>query len=161
MDRRSFIQAVLAATASLSLADRIDIHGNIIERVERLPIWIDTLIDIRSCGACIGAVRDINVSENFLSKKTKDVLSVSGECDRVRFDKIRLPGVFINKEIISSAQYGPLEIIVTDIFEDGTKIQTNIENVWIKQSGVTYHADIFVIAQDVKWEGNAIHSEFV
>jgi hypothetical protein len=132
-------------------------------------------VDDGSGPSIVGAVQTLQVNEKRTIKKIPEVgtdgiidsapsasAEISGSCTRVRFDGIRIAQAFRRGFIHVHAQRIPFDIQIYDIMEGDADsenvIITEIKNVWINSIGYTYHADNFIISEDMGWDAETIQS---
>lgn len=85
---------------------------------------------------------------------------ISGSCQRVRFDNLRIAEAFNRSFMHVSAQIYPFDLIISDFqkFSTSNQVSTIIKNVWIKEISYTYNADNWVITDTMNWEAETIYS---
>jgi hypothetical protein len=86
--------------------------------------------------------------------------NISGTCQRIRFDQLRIAEAFDRSFLHASAQVYPFDIIIFDKqkFATGSQIQTVIKNVWISGIDYTYQVSDWVITDSMSWEAETIFS---
>jgi hypothetical protein len=138
---------------------------------------LSTNINILVNGIAVGAVQNINIDENrdikpvveigtdgIIDSAPSSATTVSGSCDRVRFDGQRIAEAFMRGFIHVSAQRIPFDITIVDKFaaannDDASSfITTTIHNVWIKSIATKYQADNFIIVDSMTWQAESISS---
>jgi hypothetical protein len=121
----------------------------------------------------VGAVQRMSVSEKRTIKQIDEVgtdghidsvphasTAITGSCERIRFDAIRIASAFSRGFIHVSAQAYPFDIVIFDKQHGVQKSQitTVIKNVWINGIDYTYNAADWVIAETMTWEAETIFS---
>lgn len=87
--------------------------------------------------------------------------NISGTCNRVRFDRMRIAEAFSRGFIHVKAQRIPFDIEIHDRFHDadpGSAIVTTIKNVWIKSINYTYQVSDFIVTDDMAFDAEDIFS---
>jgi hypothetical protein len=143
---------------------------------------VSTEIIIQVDGNPIGAIQTISYKEDraihmidevgtdgHIDSVPQKATDISGDCTRVRFDNLRMASAFSRGYIHAASQRIPFDIVILDIFaadEDDAGsfeasdnvITTVIKNVWIRNLGVTYTANDFVISETMSWVAEHIYS---
>ncbi len=86
--------------------------------------------------------------------------NITGSCQRIRFDRLRVAEAFSRGFIHVASQVYPFDIVILDKQkrDQGSQISTVIKNVWIRQIAYTYAANDWVITDNMDWEAEAIFS---
>lgn len=134
---------------------------------------LSTQIVIKVGPNTIGAIQNLSVTEarNILMidevgtdghvdgvpNKSTDI---SGECKRIRFDRMRVSEAFSRGFLHTHAQRIPFDIVVIDNWNgDGNSaIITTIQGVWIENISYAYGVDNWVISDDMRWKAQSISS---
>lgn len=140
----------------------------------RTGTHLSTNIIVKVGGNIIGAVQSLSVNESRNIKMIDEVgtdghidsapqssTDISGSCERVRFDRLRILEAFSRGYIHVSSQRIPFDIEIHDIFHDsdpGNAIVTVIQNVWIKSIRYDYKASDFIITESMDWTAERIYS---
>jgi hypothetical protein len=150
--------------------------GSIIEGPsgrDRTGTGISTNIIMKVNGVPIGAVQTLSVREERQIQMVDEVgtdghidsvpirsTNITGDCQRIRFDRLRISEAFARGFLHVHAQRIPFDLDIFDRWSgDGTNtIITTIKNVWIKSLGYAYRADNWIITDDMSWEAEAISS---
>jgi hypothetical protein len=134
---------------------------------------ISTHIIIYVNGVPVGAVKNLSVSESRELKFIDEVgtdghidstpvrsTNISGSCERVRFDRLRIAEAFGRSFVHVSSQAYPFDIVILDRqkSDNASQISTVIKNVWIKNISYAYNADDWVITDKMDWEAETIYS---
>lgn len=135
---------------------------------------VSTNIIIEVDGNAVGAVRSLSIDERraiaminevgtdgHIDSVPRSSTDITGTCERVRFDNLRIAPAFSRGFLHASAQRLPFDIVVKDIFagnDPRTTIVTTIKNVWISQISVRYQSDDFVVVETMNWEAETLFS---
>lgn len=143
---------------------------------------VSTNIIIQVDGNPIGAIQTIDFNEDrpiqmidevgtdgHIDSVPKGATNITGSCERIRFDNLRVAAAFSRGFVHVRAQRIPFDIVILDIFAadeadaDGFNnsdnvLTTVIKNVWIRSIKTAYKADNFVISESMNWEGETIYS---
>lgn len=121
----------------------------------------------------VGAIQSISINEKRSIKQIDEVgtdghvdsvpnqsTNISGSCQRVRFDRLRIAEAFGRGFIHVSSQAYPFDIVILDRQkrDQGSQISTVIKNVWISGIDYTYQVSDWVITETMTWEAEAIFS---
>lgn len=140
---------------------------------DRTGTGISTNIVIKVNGTPVGAVQTLSVREERQIQMIDEVstdghidsvptrsTNISGDCQRIRFDRLRIAEAFSRGFLHVSAQRIPFDIDIFDRWNgDGSNsIITTIKNVWITNISYAYRADNWIITDDMSWMAEAISS---
>lgn len=121
----------------------------------------------------VGAVQSMQISEKRAIKMIDEVgtdghidsvphqsTNITGTCQRVRFDKLRVAEAFDRGFLHVSSQVYPFDIIIYDKqkYATASQVTTVIKNVWISGIDYTYQASDWLITDSMTWEAEAIYS---
>lgn len=121
----------------------------------------------------IGAVQSMAISEKRAIKMIDEVgtdghidsvpnqsTNITGTCQRVRFQKLRVAEAFDRGFLHVASQAYPFDIIIFDKqkFQVGAQVTTIIKNVWISGIDYTYQVSDWVITDSMTWEAEHIFS---
>ena len=121
----------------------------------------------------VGAIQSMAISEKRGIKMIDEVgtdghidsvpnvsTNVSGTCQRIRFDRLRITEAFSRGFLHAASQVYPFDIVVLDKQkrDQGSQISTVIKNVWISGLDYTYAANDWVITDSMTWEAENIFS---
>jgi hypothetical protein len=127
----------------------------------------------------VGAVQTLTINEARPIKMIDEVgtdghidsvpyqsTNVTGTCDRVRYDRMRISEAFSRGFIHAKSQRFPFNIVIIDTTngnalnqaDTSQDIITTIQNVWIKEISYTYQANDWVIIDKMQWEAETIYS---
>lgn len=134
---------------------------------------ISTNILIMVGNTPVGAVQSLAISEKRSIKMIDEVgtdghidsvpnqsTNITGTCQRVRFDRMRIAEAFGRSFHHVSSQAYPFDIIIIDKqkLDFGSQISTVIKNVWINGIDYTYQVSDWVITESMTWEAETIYS---
>jgi hypothetical protein len=141
--------------------------------VNKTSIALSTNILILVNGTAVGAVQSLSVNESrnvsFISEIGTDghvdsvpnqSTTITGDCTRIRFDRLRIAEAFGRGFIHARSQVYPFDIVILDKQKrnSDSQISTVIKNVWIKSINTTYSADNWVISDQMSWGAETIYS---
>jgi len=141
--------------------------------VNKTSTAISTNIIIYVNNTAVGAVQQLSVNEKRTIKMVDEIgtdghidsvptqsTNITGSCQRIRFDSLRVAEAFSRGFIHVSAQVYPFDIVILDRSKSATadRITTVIKNVWITGIDVTYNADNWIITETMSWEAETIFS---
>lgn len=121
----------------------------------------------------IGAVQSMAISEKRAIKMIDEVgtdghidsvpnqsTNITGTCQRVRFQKLRVAEAFDRGFLHVAAQAYPFDIVIFDKqkFQVNAQVTTIIKNVWISGIDYTYQVSDWVITDSMTWEAEQIYS---
>jgi hypothetical protein len=121
----------------------------------------------------IGAVQSMAISEKRSIKMIDEVgtdghidsvpnqsTNVTGTCQRVRFQKLRVAEAFDRGFLHVASQVYPFDIVIFDKqkFQVNAQVTTIIKNVWIAGIDYTYQVSDWVITDSLTWEAEHIYS---
>ncbi len=134
---------------------------------------ISTNIIIMVGNTAVGAVQSLAISEKRGIKMIDEVgtdghidsvpnvsTNITGTCQRVRFDKLRIAEAFSRGFVHVQSQVYPFDIVIIDKQKraTGEQISTVIKNVWISGIDYTYQVSDWVITDTMTWEAETIYS---
>ena len=141
--------------------------------VNKTSTAVSTNIIILLGNTPVGAVQTMQIDEARAIKMIDEVgtdghvdsvpnqsTNISGSCQRVRFDRLRITEAFSRGFLHVASQVYPFDIVILDKQkrDTGSQISTIIKNVWIKNLSYTYSATDWVITDTMQWEAEAIYS---
>jgi hypothetical protein len=141
--------------------------------VNKTSTAISTNIIILVGNTPVGAVQSLAISEKRSIKMIDEVgtdghvdsvpnqsTNITGSCQRVRFDRLRITEAFSRGFLHVASQIYPFDIVILDKQkrDQGSQISTVIKNVWIGGLDYTYSATDWVITDGMQWEAEAIYS---
>lgn len=141
--------------------------------VNKTSTAVSTNIIILVGNTPVGAVQTMQIDEARAIKMIDEVgtdghvdsvpnqsTNISGSCQRVRFDRLRITEAFSRGFLHVASQVYPFDIVILDKQkrDTGSQISTIIKNVWIKNLSYTYSATDWVITDTMQWEAEAIYS---
>jgi hypothetical protein len=134
---------------------------------------LSTHILILVNGRAVGAVQSISVNESRNIKMIDEIgtdghidsaptssTNITGSCNRVRFDRLRISEAFGRGFIHVSSQMYPFDIVLLDRQKQNAanQVSTVIKNVWIKSIDTDYSATDWIVTDKMNWEAEAIYS---
>lgn len=134
---------------------------------------ISTHILITVAGTPVGAIQSMQVSESRQIKMIDEIgtdghidsvpiksTDIKGNCQRIRFDRLRVAEAFSRGFIHVASQRYPFDIVIIDRQKNDTSnhISTVIKNVWITGIDTTYNAENWIITETMQWEAETISS---
>lgn len=141
--------------------------------VNKTSTAISTNIIILVNNTPVGAVQSLNINEQRNIKMIDEVgtdghvdsvpnqsTNITGSCERIRFDRLRIAEAFSRGFIHVQSQVYPFDIVILDKQkrDQGSQISTVIKNVWIRGINYTYSATDWVITDKMDWEAETIFS---
>ena len=136
---------------------------------------LSTNIIIKVGTVAIGAVQSLQINETrpihmidevgtdgHIDSAPNQSTKISGSCQRVRFDQLRVAEAFSRGFVHAHSQRYPFDIDIIDTVKgDGNNsIVTTLKNVWIGSIAYTYQANDFIITDTMGWECESIQSFF-
>jgi hypothetical protein len=140
---------------------------------DRTGTGLSTMIVMKVNGTPIGAIQRINIREErglamidevgtdgHIDSAPQRSTNITGDCTRVRFDRLRVTEAFSRDFLHAHAQRIPFDIDIFDNWngDGGNAIITTVRNVWIASLGYTYQADNFIITDEMSFQAEAIYS---
>jgi len=136
---------------------------------------LSTMILIKVGDNAVGAVQSLQITERRDIKMIDEVgtdghidsapiksSDISGSCERIRFDRMRVAESFSRGFLHVKSQRVPFDIHIIDTMggdvESGTAIITIIQNVWITQISYGYKADNWIITDNMEWQAETIYT---
>lgn len=139
----------------------------------RTGVALSTQIIIKVNDQAVGAVQTLSISEkreiSMISEVGNDGIldsaptkstTISGSCNRVRFDRLRASEAFGRDFLHAHSQRIPFDMDVYDFWGGNTSapIITTIRNVWIAGLSYDYKVDNWMIFDNMEWQAEAIYS---
>jgi len=151
------------------------LYGNTIgnAQVNRTSTAISTNIIIMVNNRAVGAVQQLAINEKRPIKMVDEVgtdghidsvpsgsTNITGTCQRIRFDRLRIAEAFSRGFIHAASQVYPFDIVIIDKQkrQGANQISTVIKNVWIAGISYTYQANDWIITDNMEWEAETIFS---
>ena len=134
---------------------------------------LSTNILIMVNGTPVGAVKSMAINEKRNITMVNEVgtdgsidscptssTTISGTCQRVRFDRLRVAEAFGRGFIHVASQVYPFDIVLLDRQKRDGKfhILTTVRNVWISGIDYTYDADNWIVSESMSWNAERIDS---
>lgn len=141
--------------------------------VNKTSTALSTNIVILVNNTPVGAVQTLHINERRTIKQIDEVgtdghvdsaphqsTNITGSCQRVRFDKLRVAEAFSRGFIHVASQAYPFDIVILDKQKRnrGAQISTVIKNVWIEGIEYTYQVNDWVITDNMTWQAETIFS---
>lgn len=151
----------------------LSLPGGINGGINKTSTALSTNIIIMVNNTPVGAVQSLSVQERRNIKTIDEIgtdghidsvpnqsATISGTCNRIRFDRLRIAEAFSRSFIHARSQVYPFDIYLFDQQkrEEAFQIVTVIKNVWINSIETTYQATDFVIADTMGWTAETIFS---
>lgn len=113
----------------------------------------------------IDEARDITMidevgTDGSIDSAPKSSTKISGSCERIRFDRMRVAEAFSRGYVHVHAQRIPFDIVVIDNWngDANNALFTTIKNVWIKGISYSYGASDFIITDNMSWVAETIYT---
>lgn len=134
---------------------------------------ISTNIVIKVGPNTVGAVQELSITENrpifmvdevgtdgHIDSVPNKSTDISGNCSRIRFDRMRIAEAFSRGFVHVAAQRVPFDIVIIDNWNgDGNSaLITTIKNVWIEQISYAYRISDWVITDQMNWKAETIYT---
>lgn len=141
--------------------------------VNRTSTSISTNILIMVGNSPVGAVQSLQINESRSIKMIDEVgtdghidsvpnqsTNISGSCQRIRFDRLRIAEAFGRGYIHVASQAYPFDIVIIDKQKrnQAAQVSTVIKNVWIEGIDYQYQTNDWVISETMKWKAETIFS---
>lgn len=141
--------------------------------VNKTSTAISTNIIILVNDVPVGAVQSLSVNEKrqiamideigtdgHIDSVPNKSTTISGSCQRIRFDRLRIAEAFSRGFVHAASQVYPFDIVILDKQkrDQGSQISTVIKNVWIGGISYTYEVSNWVITDTMEWEAESIFS---
>lgn len=153
MKRRSFVTAVFGALAVPVIGAAKHKDNTIANGFEKYPrVYTDNKIYTND-GLLIGLVKSLSITEKrdvVIDKNYVGPTNITGELHTVMFDAKYMNRIWpnlsgLNFDLIPDrwrvrSQRWPIQIVITNTFQNG-KVTTTINNVWFTENkGITYYS---------------------
>lgn len=151
--------------------------GSILENPSgsnRTGTGLSTNIIIRVGLQAVGAIQTLSINEDRSVKPVDEVgtdghidstpvssTNITGSCDRVRYDRLRVTEAFSRGFLHAKSQRIPFDIDIYDTWNGDASdsvIVTTIKNVWITGLDYRYSATDWIIVDNMKWMAEDISS---
>ncbi len=141
--------------------------------VNKTSTSLSTHIVIMVNNVPVGAVQSLQVSEKRRVTMIDEVGSdghidstpskstdISGSCQRIRFDRMRITEAMGRGFLHNASQVYPFDIVILDKQKADVKnqISTVIKNVWITGIDYAYQVSDWVVTDTMTWEAETIFS---
>jgi hypothetical protein len=137
---------------------RTAIATNIIILVGMQPVGAIKSLQITETRA-VHMINEIGTDGSIDSVPTSSVV-ITGSCNRVRFDRMRIAEAFGRSFIHVGSQAYPFDIMILDKQkkDESNQITTIIKNVWITQIQYQLEAENWIISEAMTFSAENIHS---
>jgi hypothetical protein len=131
---------------------------NIIILVNNTPIGAVQTLSITETRS-IQMIDEVGTDGHIDSTPNKST-DITGNCTRIRFDKLRIAEAFSRGFSHVHSQAYPFDIVILDKQKRATsqQISTVIKNVWIREISYDYSATDWIISDKMSFEAEAIYS---
>ena len=135
---------------------------------------LSTMIVVLVNNNPVGAIQTLSISERrsvkmipeigldgFVDSAPNQATEISGNCTRVRLDRMRATEAFSRGFIHLASQRIPFDIQIIDRFVGASMdeaIVTMVRNVWLTDVSTDYSASDYVIADKISWKAEQIFS---
>lgn len=141
--------------------------------VNKTSTSLSTHIIIMVNNTAVGAVQQLSISEKRPLKMVDEVgtdghvdsvpvgsTNISGSCQRIRFDRLRITEAFSRGFLHAASQVYPFDIVILDKQkrDQGSQISTVIKNIWIEGLDYSYNANEWIITDTMTWQAENIFS---
>lgn len=141
--------------------------------VNKTSTAISTNILIMVGNNPVGAVQSLSINESRSIKMIDEIgtdghidsvpnqsTNISGSCQRIRFDRLRITEAFGRGFIHNASQAYPFDIVIMDKQKrnQASQVSTVIKNVWIEKIDYNYTTTDWVIAETMGWKAETIFS---
>jgi len=159
-----------------TLTDNDPAFGNGGQGFNKTSISLSTMILVQVGDTPVGALQNLNITERreikriaeigmdgFIDSAPSRATDVSGNCGRIRFDRLRLTEAFGRGFVHIHSQRIPFDISIIDFYsnDESTQIVTTIKNVWFTNISYEYKADDYIISDRADWQAETIFSKRV
>jgi hypothetical protein len=146
------------------------------QNVTSTSLSTNILITVRSANGKyipVGAIQTIHITETRPIQMIDEVgtdghidstpnksTNITFDCDRIRYEKLRIAEAFSRSFMHVSSQVYPFDIVILDKqkYATGSQVSTVIKNVWIKSINYQYQQDNWVITDKMSCEAEGIYS---
>ncbi len=134
---------------------------------------ISTNIIIKVGPNTIGAIQELSITEQrdiamidevgtdgHIDSVPNKSTNISGSCQRIRFDRMRIAEAFGRGFVHAAAQRYPFDIEIIDnwVGDGNSALITTIKNVWIEQIQYAYKVSDWVITDTMQWKAETIYT---
>jgi hypothetical protein len=138
-------------------------------------VALSTNILIKAGGNAVGAIQSIQITESRQIKMIDELgtdghidsapersTEITGQCTRIRFDRIRIFQAFGRDFIHIKSQRIPFTIEIHDTWagDDANKIITVLSDVWFDSMNYTYSGNDWVISESANFKAEDIYSVY-
>jgi len=141
--------------------------------VNKTSTALSTNIIIMVNNTPVGAIQTMQITEQRTIKMVDEVgtdghidsapsnsTNISGSCQRIRFDRLRITEAFSRGFLHAASQVYPFDIMILDKQKRdvANQISTVIKNVWIKELSYSYTVSDWLISETMSWDAERIFS---
>lgn len=141
--------------------------------VNKTSTALSTNILVMVNGQAVGAIQSLQITEargirmidevgtdGHIDSSPNVSTNITGNCQRIRFDRLRIAEAFGRGFIHAQSQVYPFDIVILDKQkrDQGSQISTVIKNVWIREINYTYQVSDWIITDTMNWEAETIFS---
>lgn len=135
---------------------------------------LSTNIVIKVGPNTVGAIQTLSIDEKRPLKMIDEVgtdghvdsapnqsTNITGSCDRIRFDRMRVAEAFSRGFVHVHAQRIGFDIVIIDNWNgDGNNaLITTVKNVWISGINYAYNVSDWIITDKMTWEAETIYTQ--
>lgn len=143
------------------------------EGYNKTSTGLSTNIIIKVAGTAVGAIQNISITETrsikpvpevgtdgFIDSAPNSSTSITVNCTRIRFDRLRVAQAFGRGFIHAAAQRYPFDIDIYDNQSDAdsNRIITTIKNCWINNINYSYSSTDWIISETMNCNAETIYS---
>jgi len=131
---------------------------NILIKVGNLSVGAIQELSVREARS-VQMIAELGTDGNIDSAPTK-AAEFSGNCTRIRFDRLRIAEAFGRDFVHVQSQRIPFNIVIIDKWNGDAEsaVITTVRNVWITGIDYSYKADNFIISESMSWVAETISS---
>lgn len=149
---------------------------NLNNGVNKTSTALSTNIVILVNNTAVGAIQSIRITEarsiktvaeigtdGFIDSAPQASTNITGDCTRIRFDRLRIAEAFGRGFIHAASQVYPFDIVILDKQkrDKANQISTVIKNVWINNINYSYSATDWVISESMNFTAETIYSTLI
>jgi len=139
----------------------------------KTSVSLSTQMIIRVGNTAIGAIQELSINERRSISMVDELgtdghidsapiksTDISGSCNRIRFDRLRVTEAFSRGFLHVKSQRVPFDIDIYDRWgnDDNQVIVTTIKNIWIESIQTALRADNWLITDNMGWVAEDIYS---
>lgn len=137
---------------------RTSLSTNIIIKIGNNPVGAVQKLDITESRQ-ITMIDEVGTDGHIDGAPTKST-TISGNCSRIRFNRMRIAEAFSRGFLHAHAQRIPFNIDIIEKWsnDDNASIVTTLTGVWINKISYSFGSSDFIITDDMSFEAQAISS---